>query len=52
MFKEGYSTKGINRGYGLFNIKSILDKHKGNIYFNVEDDYIEFNIELPIEKYK
>ena len=52
MFKEGYSTKGINRGYGLFNIKSILDKHKGNIYFNVEDSYIEFNIELPIEKYK
>ncbi|SCJ59755.1 Sensor protein CitS [uncultured Clostridium sp.] len=52
MFKEGYSTKGINRGYGLFNIKSILDKHKGNIYFNIKDDYIEFNIELPIEKCK
>ncbi len=48
MFKEGYSTKGINRGYGLFNIKNIVEKHKGNIYSNIQDDYIEFNIELPI----
>lgn len=52
MFKEGYSTKGNNRGYGLFNIKNILDKHKGKIYSNIEDGYIEFNIEIPIERYK
>ena len=52
MFKEGYSTKGNNRGYGLFNIKSILDKHKANIYTNVKEGYIEFNIELPIEECK
>ena len=49
MFKERYSTKGSNRGYGLLNIKNILDKHKGKLYLNVEDDYIEFNIEIPRE---
>ena len=51
MFKEGYSTKGTNRGYGLFNIKSIIDKHRGKVYTNIEDEYIEFNIELPIGVY-
>lgn len=48
MFDEGYSTKGKNRGYGLSNIKNILDKYKGNLQLNLESGFIEFNIELPI----
>lgn len=38
MVKKGYSTKGVSRGYGLSNIKGIVNKHKGNIIFNVVND--------------
>lgn len=48
IFKEGYSTKGENRGYGLSNIKNILDKHKGKLNFNLEERFFELSIELPI----
>ena len=48
IFKPGYSTKGENRGYGLSNIKNILDKHKGKLNVNLEKSFFELNIELPI----
>ena len=48
IFKAGYSTKGENRGYGLSNIKNILDKHKGELKLNLEKSFFELNIELPI----
>lgn len=34
LFKEGFSTKGNNRGIGLSNLKSILECYD-NVYFNI-----------------
>lgn len=44
IFKEGFSTKGENRGYGLYNIKSIVDKYKGKIKLSLEENMLEFHI--------
>lgn len=44
IFKKGKSTKGINRGYGLYTVKKIVEKNKGSIEINVDNDYIIFNV--------
>ena len=31
MFKKGVSSKGEGRGFGLYNIKKIVEKYKGTI---------------------
>lgn len=46
IFKEGFSTKGDDRGYGLYNIKSIVDKYKGKIKLSLKDDMLEFHISV------
>ncbi len=41
MFKMGYSSKGKNRGIGLYSLKKIVDKYNGNILvenINKEND--------------
>ena len=40
IFKMGYSTKGEGRGYGLYNVKQIVEKHKGKIQISLDDDII------------
>lgn len=49
LFDKGYSTKGIERGLGLYNIKKILEG-KGNIiagnYVNNEENYLELKVEI------
>ena len=39
LFKEGYTTKGTGRGYGLFNAMTIIKRKKGKIevFFEEED---------------
>lgn len=32
MFEKGYSTKGSNRGIGLYSVKNIITKYNGEIY--------------------
>ena len=44
IFKMGYSTKGEGRGYGLYNVKSIVDKYRGKIQISLEDDIISIKI--------
>lgn len=44
IFKMGYSTKGEGRGYGLYNVKSIVDKYRGKIQMSLEDDVISVKI--------
>ena len=44
IFKVGYTTKGEGRGYGLANVKAIVDKHKGKIQMSLEDDMINISI--------
>ena len=45
-FKKGFSSKGINRGYGLYNVKKIINKHNGSIYSRVIEDF--FIIEIYV----
>lgn len=48
-FKKGYSTKGENRGLGLYNVKKTLEGN-GEIYVSREQieegNWLEFNIEV------
>lgn len=48
-FKKGYSSKGENRGIGLYDVKRVLDG-KGKIVVNNKsingENYIEFHIEI------
>ena len=42
IFKKGFSTKGNQRGFGLYNIKSIVDKYGGSIEITTQNDSTEF----------
>lgn len=44
IFKMGYTTKGEGRGYGLYNVKKIVDKHKGKIQISLEEDIVNMSI--------
>lgn len=45
IFKSGFSTKGDkNRGYGLYNVKKIVEGKGGKIQITFEDDYTVFKI--------
>ncbi|MDR3595862.1 ATP-binding protein [Clostridium sp.] len=45
MFTRGYSTKDIGtRGYGLYNVQSIINLHRGHIKVNLEGGEIIFDI--------
>ncbi len=48
IFNKGFSTKGKNRGYGLYSIRQLLEKN--NCEINVKSNYeeTEFNIKSPI----
>lgn len=47
MMKKGYSSKGLERGYGLTNIKDILNKHKGTMIFDIIDkNCLEVEVEF------
>lgn len=44
MFERGFSTKNIGtRGYGLYNVKKIINLHKGFIKVNIESGKIKFD---------
>ena len=40
IFKIGYTTKGEGRGYGLYNIKEIVEKNKGKIRISLEMKFL------------
>ena len=45
IFKSGFSTKqGKSRGYGLYNVKRIVDHYKGHIQLSFENEYTVFQI--------
>ena len=43
-FKKGFSSKGKERGYGLYNVKKIVKKYKGSIYARIVEDYLVIEI--------
>ncbi|MCC5908932.1 MAG: GHKL domain-containing protein [Clostridiaceae bacterium] len=50
LFKKGYSTKESKsqRGYGLYNVKRIVDKHNGNIEILRQNNLTGFRICFPL----
>ena len=52
IFDMGVSSKGENRGYGLYSIKQTLLKNKSNIYVISDEEETEFIIEIPIERFR
>lgn len=45
IFERSFSTKeGKNRGYGLYNVKKIVERNGGNIQLFFEDNYTIFKI--------
>lgn len=50
LFELGYSDKGLDRGVGLYSLKNIVDKYKGELMVeNIERDnenYLEFKIKI------
>lgn len=44
IFKVGYTTKGEGRGYGLANVKAIVDKYKGKIQMSLEENIVNISI--------
>ncbi|WP_058486076.1 sensor histidine kinase [Defluviitalea phaphyphila] len=50
IFKKGFSTKSLNkdsRGFGLYNVKSIIEKHHGTIKVDSDLQETSFKITLP-----
>ena len=47
IFNAGYTTKkGENRGYGLYNVKKIVEFYGGRIQLSFENDYTIFSIKV------
>lgn len=47
IFDAGYTTKlGENRGYGLYNVKKIVESYSGKIQLSFENNYTIFSIKL------
>lgn len=42
--KLGFSKKGKNRGYGLYNVKKIVGKYYGQVNIVLEDEWVVVNI--------
>ena len=40
------STKGTGRGYGLYNVKNIVEKYKGKVNMSLEEDIFNVLIEI------
>ncbi|QOR35279.1 GHKL domain-containing protein [Clostridium sp. 'deep sea'] len=47
LFKRGFSTKNRGSGYGLYNVKQIIDDKKGNIEITVEEGITTFKVKIP-----
>lgn len=46
IFKKGKSSKGNNRGYGLYTVKRIVEKNNGSIDVDTKDEYFILTITI------
>ena len=46
LFKKGISTKGKGRGYGLYNVKKIVEKYKGEVFTKLENEILTIIIDI------
>ena len=45
IFEKGYSTKhGSNRGYGLYNVKKIVERTGGKVQLSIEEGFTIFKL--------
>lgn len=49
IFEMGYSSKGNNRGYGLYAIKKLLKLYNCNIEVYSDEEETEFTIQVPVK---
>lgn len=49
MFKKGFSTKGEDRGYGLFLVRNSAKKAGGTVKLIANDEDTMFTVQLPYE---
>ncbi|HHW57399.1 MAG TPA: GHKL domain-containing protein [Clostridia bacterium] len=48
LFEEGFSTKGgSGRGEGLYIVKNIVEKYRGEIKVETQEGYFDITIEIP-----
>ncbi|WP_257351134.1 DcuS/MalK family sensor histidine kinase [Pseudalkalibacillus decolorationis] len=47
IFKKGFSTKGENRGFGLFLVRKCTEKMGGSIHLNTNNDFTTFIVQIP-----
>lgn len=47
IFQKGFSTKGTNRGYGLFLVKRSIEKLGGTLCFETDGQWTTFTVTLP-----
>ncbi|WP_174614481.1 DcuS/MalK family sensor histidine kinase [Virgibacillus ihumii] len=50
MFSKGFSTKGENRGFGLFLVRKNIEKLGGNINLFSNEEYTMFTVEIPYQE--
>lgn len=51
IFEMGYSSKGNNRGYGLYSIKTMLESYGCSIHVYSDEHETEFEVKIPILSY-
>ncbi|AJA46309.1 hypothetical protein CPAST_c02090 [Clostridium pasteurianum DSM 525 = ATCC 6013] len=48
IFNKGFTTKkSVNHGYGLYNVKKIVEFYNGRIQLNVDDGWIKISLYIP-----
>ena len=46
IFKAGSSSKGKDRGYGLSNVKKIVEQNNGDVLIEISDEIISIKVIL------
>ncbi|GGH50224.1 hypothetical protein GCM10008014_15180 [Paenibacillus silvae] len=47
IFNSGFTTKEAHEGIGLSTVQRIVNKYKGTIHFELEEDLIHFIVKVP-----
>ncbi|UPK41103.1 sensor histidine kinase [Paenibacillus pabuli] len=47
IFNLGYTTKEAHEGIGLSTVQRIVNKYKGTVHFELEEDMIHFIVKVP-----
>ncbi|WDV46625.1 GHKL domain-containing protein [Clostridiaceae bacterium M8S5] len=47
IFRKGFSTKNRGSGYGLHNVKQIVDDNKGKVMISIDSGFTVFKVSIP-----